>query len=101
MKMESSKEEQSKVLCSERYCSFTPKYFVNYIHADHTHGYSLMCGKCLLQRKSWLQQWQKPGFDEVENPYDLEIEHKEYLDGLNIRYYKLNKKDISFLEGLN
>ena len=86
----------SIVLCQQRYCRFPPKYLVNYVHASHTHGYSLWCGKCLRIRINWLEGWQQPGHDEVENPNNLAIDNDEYLDGLDIRYYRLKKKDMSW-----
>jgi len=86
----------SIVLCEQRYCRFPPKYLVNYVHASHTHGYSLWCGKCLRIRINWLEGWQQPGHDEVENPNNLAIDNDEYLDGLDIRYYRLKKKDMSW-----
>ena len=84
----------SIVLCQIRYCRFTPKYLVNYVYASHTHGYSLMCGKCLRITINWLEEWQQPGHDEVENPNNLAIDNDEHLDGLDIRYSRLKKKDM-------
>lgn len=84
----------SIVLCQERYCRFPPKYLVNYVYASHTHGYSLMCGKCLRIRINWLEAWQEPGYDEVENPNNLPIDDDEYHNGLDIRFYRLKKKDM-------
>ena len=45
-------------------------------------------------RINWLEAWQQPGHDEVQNPNNLSIDNHEYLDGLDIRYYRLKKKDM-------
>ena len=86
------------ILCSLRYCRFPPKYIVNSIHGDGTYGNPLMCGKCMVQRRRWLDSWST--FVEVNDPGLLDISKNEYHEGIELKIYKLTKEQIKILKGM-
>lgn len=86
------------ILCSSRYCGFPPKYITNSIHASRKNGIPLMCGICLNTRKNWLDPWSS--FVEVEELDFIEISQDEYMEGVELKFYKLTKEKIQIIKEL-
>jgi len=86
------------ILCSLRYCRFPPKYIANSINMSKKNGFPLMCGKCVRQRKDWLEPW--CSFITVNDPIFLDISKAEYYEGIELKIYPLSKNQIKTLKEL-